>query len=172
QQMYREVWRIERDFLYDPHSHGYDLQAAEKKYRSYLDGVGSRADVNYLFSEMLGDLTIGHLYVGGGDLPEVKRVRGGLVGAGYKIENGRYRFARVYRGENWNPQLRAPLTQPGVNVTAGEYLLAVNGKKLTATDEVYRFFEGTAGRSVVLKVGPNADETGAREVTVVPVESE
>jgi tricorn protease len=172
-QMYHEVWRVERDFLYDPHHHGIDLQATEKKYRRYLDGVGSRADLNYLFNEMLGDLTIGHLYVGGPtERPEIKEVKGGLLGADYTVENGRYRIARVYRGGHWNPNLRAPLTQPGVEVSAGDYLLAVDGHNVTADDDVYRFFEGTAGRSVVLKVGPNPDGKGAREVTVVPVESE
>jgi tricorn protease len=171
-QMYREVWRIERDFLYDPGAHGLDLRQAERKYQRYLDDVGSRADLNYLFNEMLGDLVIGHLYIGGGDAPEIKRVRGGLLGADYTLDKGRYRFARVYRGENWNPSLRAPLTQPGVNVNAGEYLLAVNGREVTTADELYRFFENTAGKSVVIRVGPNADGTGARNVTVVPVESE
>jgi tricorn protease len=172
QQMYREVWRVQRDFLYDPGAHGLNLAAAEQKYQPYLDRVASRADLNYLFNEMLGNLCLGHTYVGGGDRPEVKRVRGGLLGADFAIENNRYRFARVYQGENWNPQLRAPLTQPGVNVTAGEYLLAVNGKDLRMTDSVYRLFEATAGKSVVLKVGPKPDGTGSREVTVVPIESE
>jgi tricorn protease len=171
-QMYREVWRIERDFLYDPGHHGLDLKAAAKKYEPYLDNVASRADLNYLFDEMLGNLTLGHTYVGGGDSPEIKRVHGGLLGADYRIENGRYRFARVYRGENWNPQQRAPLTQPAVNVKAGEYLLAVNGQDVKPPDNLHRFFEATAGKSVVLKVGPRPDGTGARTVTVVPVESE
>ena len=88
------------------------------------------------------------------------------------IENGRYRFARVYDGENWNPDLRAPLTQPGVNVKEGEYLLAVGGRELRSSDNIYSFFEGTANRQTVIKVGPNADGSGAREVTVVPVGSE
>ncbi len=171
-QMYREVWRIERDFFYDPGLHGVDVASASKKYERYLERLGHRADLNYLFNEMLGEMSVGHLYIGGGDTPEVKRVRGGLLGADYKIENGRYRFARVYSGENWNPQLRAPLTQPGVNVVAGEYLLAVNARELRATDNIYQAFEATAGKSVVIKVGPNADGTAAREVTVVPVESE
>jgi len=171
-QMYNEVWRIERDFFYDPGLHGVDLRTYEAKYEPYLERLGSRAELNYLFSEMLGELSVGHLYVGGGAHPEVKRVKGGLLGADYKIENGRYRFARVYNGENWNPQLRAPLTQPGVNVVAGEYLLAVNGRELRATDDVDSFFETTAGKSVVLRVGPDASGTGAREVTVVPVDDE
>jgi tricorn protease len=171
-QMYREVWRIQRDFLYDPGAHGLDLKAAEKKYSVYLDAVAHRADLNYLFDEMLGELSLGHTYVAGGDAPQARSVPGGLLGADYAIENGRYRFARIFDGENWNPTFRAPLTQPGVNVKAGEYLLAVNGRELQATDNVYSFFESTANRSVVIKVGPNPDGTDARDVTVVPVGSE
>ena len=102
-QMFHEVWRIERDFFYDPHYHGLDLQAAEERYGVYLSGLASRDDLNYLFTEMLGNMTVGHMFLGGGDRPEVKHVRTGLLGADYKIENGRYRFARVYNGENWNP---------------------------------------------------------------------
>jgi tricorn protease len=171
-QMYHEVWRIQRDFFYDPGAHGLDLKAAEAKYAPYLERLGSRADLNYLFSEMLGEMSVGHMRAGGGALPEVKRVRGGLLGADYSLENGRYRFAQVYNGENWNPELRAPLTQPGVNVVAGEYLLAVNGRELRAADNIYSFFEETAGKSVVLKVGPDPTGTNSREVTVVPIESE
>ena len=171
-QMYHEAWRIERDFFYDPKFHGLDLAAAEKRYAPYLENIESRADLNYLFSEMLGELTIGHLFAAGGDFPDVKRVQTGLLGADYKIENGRYRFARVYNGENWNPQMKAPLTQPGLNVAAGEYLLAVNGRDVRGADNVYSFFEETAGKSVVLKVGPDPSGANAREVTVVPVASE
>ncbi len=170
--MYAQVWRDERDFFYDPGLHGVNLEAIKKKYEPFLDGIASREDLNYLFEEMLGEMTIGHMFVGGGDRPEVKKVKGGLLGADYTIENGRYRFARVYNGENWNPKLRAPLTQPGVNVVAGEYLLAVNGRDLRATDDIYSFFEETAGRQVALRVGPNPDGSAARDVTVVPVEDE
>jgi tricorn protease len=171
-QMYREVWRLQRHYLYDPHAHGYDLAAAEKKYAVYLDGLAHRADLNYLFNEMLGNIVLGHTYIGGGDTPEVKKVKGGLLGADYRVENGRYRFARVYSGESWNPQLRAPLTQPGVHVKEGEYLLAVAGKDLKGTDNIYQALEATAGKAVTIKVGPTPDGQGAREVTVVPVESE
>jgi tricorn protease len=102
----------------------------------------------------------------------VKKVKVGLLGADYKIENGRYRFAHVYNGENWNPKLLAPLTQPGVNITVGEYLLSVNGRDLRGSDNIYNFFEETAGKQVVLKVGSNPDGSSSREVTVVPVEEE
>jgi tricorn protease len=168
-QMYREAWRIERDFFYDPGYHGLDLEATARRYEPYLENVSSRRDLNYLFSEMLGELTVSHLWVDGGDMPEIKWVQPGLLGADYKLENGRYRFARVYDGENWNPQLKAPLTQPGVNVVAGEYLLAVNGRDLRDTDNIYSFFDNTADKSVVLRVGPDPSGASAREVTVVPV---
>jgi tricorn protease len=170
--MYRQVWRDERDFFYDPDLHGVDAHAIQKKYEPYLENISSRDDLNYLFEEMLGEMTVGHMFVGGGDTPETKKVKGGLLGADYKIENGRYRFARVYDGENWNPKLQAPLTQPGVDVSAGEYLLAVRGRDVRASDDLYSFFEETAGKSVVLRVGPNPDGTGSREVTVVPVDDE
>ncbi len=168
-QMYRETWRIERDFFYDPGYHGLDISAAEKRYGAWVDNLSTRGDLNYLFEEMLGELTIGHMFVGGGDSPEVPRVRGGLLGADFKIENGHIRISRVYNGENWNPNARAPLTQPGVNVQAGEYLLAVNGRDVPASEEAYRILEGTAGRQTVIKVGQNPDGSGSREVTVVPV---
>ena len=171
-EMYQEAFRFERDFFYDQGFHGLDLAAAEKKYAAYLPGVASRSDLNYIFQEAMGELTVGHLFVSGGDGPEVKRIPVGLLGADYKIENGRYRFSRIYDGENWNPQLHAPLTQPGVNVTQGEYLLAVNGRDLRSSDEVYSLFEATAGKSVILRVGANPDGLGSREVTVVPVENE
>ena len=121
---------------------------------------------------MLGNMSVGHHNSGGGDAPQPQRYTGGLLGADFAIENGRYRFARVYDGENWNPGLVAPLTQPGVNVQAGEYLLAVNGRDLKATDNIYSYFQETAGRQIVIKVGPNPDGSGAREVTVVPVANE
>ena len=171
-QMYREAWRIQREFFYDPHFHGLDLAQAEKKYAPFLEGVASRSDLNYLFAEMLGELTVSHLGVGGGATPEVRRVATGLLGADFTIDSGRYRFARVFDGENWNPQLRAPLTQPGANVVAGEYLLEVNGRPVTVADSVFSFFEGTVGKSVVLRVGPKPSTEGAREVTVLPIASE
>lgn len=171
-QMYREVWRIQRDFFYDPTFHGYNIKAGEDTYRVYLDGLASRADLNYLFQEMLGNMTVGHHNSGGGDSPQPTRYTGGLLGADYKIENGRYRFAKIYDGENWNPGLNAPLTAPGVNVKEGDYLLAVNGREVKGTDNIYSFFQETANRQVVIKVGPNPDGSGAREVTVVPVGNE
>jgi tricorn protease len=171
-QMYNEVWRGERDFFYDPGLHGLNLEEIKKRYEVYLGSVAHRSDLNYLFREMLNQLTVGHMFINGGDQPRPNFVPGGLLGAEYKIENGRYRFSRVYNGEHWNPQLRAPLTQPGINVREGEYLLAVRGRNLTSSDNIYAFFESTANKQVVIRVGPNADGAGSREVTVVPVANE
>jgi tricorn protease len=112
------------------------------------------------------------MYVSGGARPEMKEIKVGLLGADYKIAGDRYQFARVFDGENWNPSAKAPLTQPGFNVKPGEFLLSVNGRDLRASDEIFGHFAGTAAKQTVLRVGPNADGTGAREVTVVPVASE
>ncbi|HKV11541.1 MAG TPA: PDZ domain-containing protein [Thermoanaerobaculia bacterium] len=171
-QMYREVWRIERDFFYDPGLHGLDLAAVTARYEPFLDDLGHRSELDSLFIDMLGELTVGHLFVVDEGEPGEEAVPGGLLGADYEIANGRYRFARILSGENWNPQLQAPLTQPGVNVKAGEYLLSVDGRELRADDDVDSFFEGTAGKSVLLEVGPDPSGKGSRKVSVVPVESE
>ncbi len=171
-QMYHEVWRIERDFFYDPGLHGVNVTAIEKQYQPYLDAVANRQDLNYLFNDMLGEISVGHLFIGGPPMPGGQPPRTGLLGADYKTENGRYRFAKIYQGENWNPGLRAPLTEPGVDVRVGDCLLEVNGRELKASDNLYSFFQQTAEKSVVLKVGPTPDGKGARTVTVVPIANE
>ena len=171
-QMYQEVWRIERDYFYAQNYHGLDLAAAEREYAAYLHGIVSRADLNYLFLEMLGKLSVGHMFAQGGSIPKVPPVSVGLLGADYATDHGRYRFAKIYEGENWNPGLRAPLTEPGSEVKRGEYLLAVNGRELRSGDDIYRFFLNTADKQTVLKVGPGADGSGSRDVTVVPIGEE
>ena len=171
-QMYRDVWLGERDHFYDPGHHGLDLDAAGTFYEPYLAAVAHRADLNYLFREMLNQLTIGHMFIFGGDMTDTPAVGGGLLGCDFEVEGDRYRFQRVFDGENWNPDLQAPLTGPGVNVVAGDHLLAVNGRTLTTADNVHAFFENTAGRQVVLRIAPGGDEAAARDVTVVPVGDE
>jgi tricorn protease len=171
-QMFNEIWRGERDFFYDPNMHGLDLEKAKKLYEPYVNAVAHRTDLNYLFREMLNQLTVGHMYISGGDEVRPNPVFGGLLGADFKIENGRYRFAKIFNGENWNPNLRAPLTAPGVNVKVGDYLIAVNGNDVKSSDEIYRFFENTANKQVTIKVSANADGKDARNVTVVPTASE
>ena len=170
-QVYHETWRIQRDFLYDPNTHGLSIPKVEAKYKPYLDGLASRSEFTYLSVEMLGEVNIGHMFVGGAESPD-NGPKIGLLGADYKAENGRWRIAKILGGQNWTPGLASPLTMPGVYVKEGEYLLAVNGRELHAQDNLYAFFDGTAGKQTVLHVGPNADGKDARDVTVVPVGDE
>jgi tricorn protease len=171
-QMYREVWRIERSYFYDPNLHGVNIADQQKAYEKYLDSLSSRADLNYIFHDMLSEMTVGHLRGGGGNIPTAKTIPGGLLGADYEIANNRYRFKRIYTGENWNPDLQGPLAVPGLNVNAGDYLLSVNGEDLTAKQDVQSLLENTSGKHVVLKIGSDPSGAGAREITVVPVTSE
>lgn len=171
-QMYHEVWRIQRAFYYDPGFHGLSIAAAEAEFAHYLPGIGSREDLNFLFREMLSYLSVGHMFVRGGAEPRMDKENVGLLGADYQIAHGKYQFAKIYNGENWNPRLHAPLTEPGVNVHAGEYLLSVNGRPLNAGDDIYQFFQQTADKQVTLEVGPNPDASGAREVVVTPIANE
>ena len=171
-QMFRDAWRIQREMFYDPGLHGVNLADMMGRYERFLPRLSSRSDLTYLFQEMMGEMTVGHLGAGGGEQPEVRTIQTGLLGADYEVAGNRYRFRRIYNGENWNPTLRAPLTEPGVNVAAGEYLLAVDGRDVTTASSVYSFFEARAGKQVALRVGPNANGDGARTVVVVPVPSE
>jgi tricorn protease len=172
-QIFDEAWRINRDFFYAPNMHGVDWAAMKKKYEPFLADLATRTDLNRVIQWMSSELTVGHHRVGGGDTPPAPNaVPGGLLGADYAVENGRYRFKKVYGGLNWNPQMRSPLTEPGVSVREGEYLLAVRGQDVRPPVNVYRFFENTSGKIVEITVGPNADGSGSRTVQVVPVANE
>jgi tricorn protease len=172
-QVLDEVWRINRDFFYAPNMHGADWKAMKAKYAAFLPDLATRADLNRVIQWMCSELAVGHHRGGGGDLPDTGRaVPGGLLGADLEVANGRYRLAKIFGGLNWNPELRSPLTEPGVNAKAGEYLLAVNGRDLKAPENPYARFEGTAGKLVELTLGSDPSGKDARTVTVVPVESE
>src|SRR5258705_12697551 len=121
---------------------------------------------------MLGDITVGHMFIGGGDGPKPNHVKGGLLGADYKVENGRYRFARIFNGENWYPTLRAPLTQPGVDAKTGEYLISVNGREVHPPESVYSFFENTAGEEGEGQSLADADQDGGGGGTSRPAGGE
>ena len=172
-QIFREGWRNERDYLYVPNMHGTDWGEDREMYGKLLSYVNHRADLNYLLDMMGAEISIGHSYVRGGDMPEVPNaVPGGLLGADFAIDNSRYKITRIYDTESWNPDLRAPLATPGVDVNVGDYVLAVNGVELRAPDNIYRLLDGTANRQTVLTIGPRPAMEGTRQVTVVPVASE
>jgi tricorn protease len=170
-QMYHEVWRIERAYFYDPHFHGADIAADERRFEPYVAAIASRADLNYIFQEMLGALSVGHLRGFGGKIPEAKHVPGGLLGADYEIKNNRYCLTKIYTGGLFNPKIKAPLAQPGLNVNVGDCILAINGQDLTATLDIQQPLEGTAGQVTSLRIGA-ADGKNAHDISITPVENE
>ncbi|MBA3554790.1 MAG: PDZ domain-containing protein, partial [Gemmatimonadales bacterium] len=169
-QIFAEAWQINRDDFYAPTMHGVDWPATRKKYAQFLPHLATRADLTRVIKWMGSELSVGHHFTEGGDrLSKPEEVSVGLLGADYVVQNGRYRFARVYGGLNWTPDLRAPLREPGVNVRPGEYLLAVNGRPLRPPTNLYSAFETTAGKLIDITVGPNPDGKGARTVQIVPI---
>src|SRR5437868_3145470 len=171
--IFRETWRIQREYFYDPKFHGNDWQAIYEKYRPLLAFVGHRADLGYLIAMVGGELTVGHSYLtGSGDVPGEDPVSVGLLGADFVIENGHYRIKKIYTGENWNPDLRAPLSAPGIQVSEGDYLLEVNGLPLEPATNIYHIFEGTAGRQTQIRVNKSPSIEGSRLISVVPIASE
>lgn len=170
--IFDEVWRMEWEHFYDPNMHGLDWEAVYDQYRPLLDHVGSREDLNALLVQMIAEMQVGHNRIIGGDTHTEKSAETGLLGANLEVANGRYRLARVYTGESWNPFLKAPLATPGNAAREGEYLLSINGRSLGEEDNIFEALQGTAGKQVSLTVGPNADATDARDIVITPVGSE
>ncbi|MCB0632719.1 MAG: PDZ domain-containing protein [Saprospiraceae bacterium] len=172
QQIFREGWRYMRDFLYVENVHGAPWDEVWQWYSPWIADVRHRSDLNYVLDILSGEVSVGHSYVRGGDMPDVERVGIGLLGADYELENGRYRIQKIYTGESWNPQLQGPLAQPGLNVSNGDYILAVNGVELAAGQNIYSLFEETVGRQTLLTVNNRPTMDGSRTLTVMPVASE
>ena len=172
-QIFEETWRIYRDYFYATNYHGADWPAMRERYRPFLPHLACRSDLNRLIRWMASELAVGHNNVRGGDqLFETKEIPGGLLGADFIIENGHYLITKVFGGLNWNPDLISPLTEPGVDVQEGEYLLAVNGVDLVPPENLFSRFENTSEKIVEITVGPNPSMEGARTVKAVPVSTE
>jgi tricorn protease len=171
-QMFREAWRIERDFYYDPAMGGKDWAAIGKRYEALLPYVAHRSDLNYILGELIAELNTSHTYVGGGDMPARPRVSVGLLGVDFVADGGFYRFKKIYQGEGWNPDTRGPLAEPGLKVKEGDYLIAVNGKVVRTSENPYAPFQNLAGKVVTLKVNSKPSEEGAWEINVTPSGSE
>ncbi len=173
-QIFDEAWRVNRDYFYDPGMHGADWPAMKAKYSVFLPDLACRSDLNRLIQWMCSELRVGHHRISnpGDRLFSPQRIGGGLLGADYAISNNRYQISKIYGGLNWNPDLRSPLTEPGLNVKKGDYILAVNGKDMTADKNIFSFFENTDGKIVEITIGSNPDYTGSRVIKVVPVANE
>jgi tricorn protease len=173
-EIFREVWRRYRDYFYAVNMNGYDWKALRAKYEAQLGDVGDRSDLNYLLGQMVGELSNSHSYVSGGDLKLPKKPNVGLLGARFELDTsaGRYRIKSIMPGENDEERYRSPLTEVGIDVHAGDYVLAVNGQELTAHDNPYHLLQIASGQPVELRVNAKATDSGARTVLVKPLASE
>ena len=171
-QMFEEAWRYQRDYFYDPGMHGRNWNDVHNRYAPLLPHVRHRADLNTLLDWTNGELSVGHSFVFGGDMPAVDSSRVGLLGVDWEAREGRWAIGRIYTRESWNPDLAGPLDEPGLKVATGQYLVGVNGKELTVQDDPYRFFDGTAGAQTVLHLNTVPRFEGAWTIRVKPVESE
>ena len=172
-QIYNECWRQMRDFLFDPKLHGVDWAGMRRRYEPLLAHVQHRADLTFIIGEMIGELNIGHAYVGGGDLPKPERIPLGLLGAVIQPDaSGYFRIERILRGHNWDSKYRSPLTEIGVEIRPGDYILAVQGQSTRGMTDLYSALVGTAGKPVVLRVNREPKDEGARDQTVIPTADE
>ncbi len=173
-QIFHDGWRIFRDWFYQKDLHGVDWPGLREKYARLLPFLSHRADLDFVFGEMVGEVNAGHTYVNWGDFPRVPRIDTGLLGAELQADEkaGRYRIARIFAGENWNESTRSPLSEQGVDVRAGDYLIALNGSEVTVKDNPYLFLENTAGRKISIRVNARPEPAGAREYWIRPVQSE
>ncbi|WP_082938527.1 S41 family peptidase [Mitsuaria sp. 7] len=171
-QIFDETWWMEKEFFYDPKLHGLDWNGIYQRYSPLVAGVQRREDLNDLLVEMIGELQVGHNRVGGGDVHQEGRVAVGLLGADFSVEGGKYRIKTIFKGDRWDPYLKAPLAAPGLGVKEGDYLLAVNGQPVDGAHNLYQQLENTVGKQVQLTVSANANGQGARRVTVEPVATE
>lgn len=173
-QIFDECWRQMKDFFYDPGMHGVDWAAMKERYRPLAAAVSHRADLTYVIGEMIGELSAGHTYVGGGEMPAPRKVKVGMLGAQFErdAKTGYLRIARILKGQNWDRTLKNPLTEVGVDVKEGDYLIAVDGRDTGKLADIGEALYNKAGRQVTLRVNAVPEEKGSREAVVVPVETE
>lgn len=173
-QIFDESWRQMRDFLYDPNMHGVDWKAIGEKYAELLPYVNHRFDLTYIIGEMIGEINIGHAYVGGGDMPKVKPVQIGLLGAEFELDkaSGFYKITKIYQGRNWEEKTRSPLTEPGINIKEGDYLISIDGIKLSQSMHPFKALVNKSNKFVKIKVNSKPTETGAKEFDVKTISSE
>lgn len=168
-QIFDEVWRVEKQYFYDPNMHGIDWDGIYAKYQPLVAHVATRAELTRLLVDMISELQVGHNRSGGGDVYRDTPVSIGLLGATLRLDDNRYRVDRIFTGENWNPFLKAPLAAPGIGVKAGDYIHAVNGAAVDGSANIYAQFVGTVGKQVTLSVSSSGNSADARDVVVEPI---
>ena len=173
-QIFDEVWRRYRDHFYVRNMHGYDWAALRDRYRPLLKYVAHRADLNYLIGEMIAELNVGHAYIAGGDIASAERSSDALLGATFELDvsSGLYRIGKIYAGQNEEDRYRSPLTEPGLVARAGDYVLAINGRKLSANINPYSLLTGQGGRLLELTLADDARGKNQRTALVNPIASE
>lgn len=171
-QMLRDGWRFMRDFLYVDNVHGAPWNDVWAWYSPWLDDVNHRSDFNHLLDMVSGEVAVGHSYVRGGDYPDLTNPRTGLLGVDLEEVDGSYRITRIYSGEDWTPGLSGPLAVPGMDVSEGDYLVAIEGRELRAPTNPFMLLEGTAGRTITVTVNDRPSTNGARTLAVEPVGNE
>jgi len=171
-QIFTDVWRLERDFFYDPNMHGVDWKEMGKRYGKLIDNCITRSDVNYVIGELIAELSSSHTYRGGGDLEMPLRKAVGYLGVNYELSDGAYKIKKIIKGAPWDLDTKSPLDEPGVNVKEGDYLLAVNGVPLDVTKDPWTAFEGLAGKTVELTINNKPTMDGARKVVVETMSNE
>ena len=165
-QMFTDTYRFERDFFYDPNMHGVEWAKLRDRYAELLDDAVTRWDVNFVLGEFIGELNSSHTYRGGGDLEEAPQRSVGMLGVDWEVDHGAYRIKQIVRGGPWDADARSPLDEPGVNVKAGDYVLAVNGVPLDVKADPWAAFQGLGDKTVVLSVNGKPTTEGARQVVV------
>ncbi len=173
-QIFNETWRQMRDFFYDPDMHKVDWEQVRKTYAPLVEHVNHRTDLTYIIGEMIAELNIGHAYVGGGDYPKAERIKQGLLGAQLEkdTKSGYFRIAKILKGANWDKSLRSPLTEIGVNVNEGDYIIAVDGVETNTLNDIYESLVNRVGKQVTLTVNGKPQKEGSRQTVVLPIDDE
>ena len=173
-QIFDDGWRIYRDWFYVKNMHGVDWKKMKEKYGQLVPYLSHRADLDFIFGELVGELNAGHCYINWGDFPRVKRIDGGLLGAELRADekSNRYIISKIYQGENWNERTRSPLTEQGIDIKEGDYLISLNGHDVTTRDNPYRFLENTVGKKIPIGVNKKPTKDGSREYWIKPIKSE
>ncbi len=171
-QIFNDAWRMYRDYFYVANIHSVDWDAFKVKYSALLPYVGSRFDLDYIIGEMISETNAGHAYVNHGDMKSVNRVETGLLGAKLEAKSDRYIFSKIYDGENWDALRRSPLTEQGIDINEGDYLIAIDGNNITSKINPYFFLENKVNKQVKITVNSKPSADGARTYTVKPIASE